>query len=481
MPTRTEQVQAHQFLIGRLVSALVHGDPDAPATPGRRLGLALFAGVLVGLLAVAVVGVFGLLVPGGATAWRKPGALIVEKDTGARYLLVDGVLRPVLNFTSAKLLIGDQLTVTPVTSASLRGVPHGGPVGIPGAPDELPDPAKLSTEPWRLCAGAGTDAGGTTPPLVSVAVGGVPGRGLGSGLAALVRDPNGGTYLIWAGHRLRVSGRWVLDALGYGQAQPGVVGAGWLSAIPVGPDLRSIPVPARGAAGPVVGGRPTRVGQVLTLMSPDGRNLPYAVLRDGLAALSQTDAALLLADPATAAAYPSRPQVAEPVAAAAVAAAPHSRSSGVTDGFPASPPGLVALGAGQAVCVEVPPGGQPLTLSVAQLPTTGVQSPGYQVRRTSLTASVVTVEPDRGVLVQDLPAPGAAAGALYLVTDLGVKYPLTGSDAAQMLGYGDATPVALPASVLALLPTGPTLDPQVATGPVTGDAAAGPASSAGPG
>ena len=51
-------------------------------------------------------------------------------------------------------------------------------------------------------------------------------------------------------------------------------------------------------------------------------------------------------------------------------------------------------------------------------------------------------------------------GTVYLITDQGIRYPLgtASGDAKAALGYGETTPVAVPGSMLALIPVGPTLD-----------------------
>jgi hypothetical protein len=51
------------------------------------------------------------------------------------------------------------------------------------------------------------------------------------------------------------------------------------------------------------------------------------------------------------------------------------------------------------------------------------------------------------------------------VTDQGIKYPLPRNGLATVqasLGYGDVRPVPVPASILALVPTGVALDPTAA-------------------
>lgn len=64
MWTTRDQLQAYQFLRRRLVSALQTGDANNPVSPSRRLMLAYAVGVAIMLIAVAGVGIYGVLHPG---------------------------------------------------------------------------------------------------------------------------------------------------------------------------------------------------------------------------------------------------------------------------------------------------------------------------------------------------------------------------------------------------------------------------------
>ncbi|WP_051969201.1 type VII secretion protein EccB [Kitasatospora azatica] len=55
------------------------------------------------------------------------------------------------------------------------------------------------------------------------------------------------------------------------------------------------------------------------------------------------------------------------------------------------------------------------------------------------------------------------SGTLYLITDLGIKFPLASADVAKTLGYTGTTALPVPTELLALLPTGPSLDPAAAS------------------
>src|SRR5215472_9580035 len=148
-------------MVGRLTSALVHAEPDAPESPLRRTGLGSFGGLLIGTLAVAGFLIWGLISPasrGGLTA----GELVMVRETGARFIYADHQLRPVLNWSSALLLMGGNAVMTSMSAQSLAGIPIGPPLGILGAPDALPPASSINTGDWLACA---SSAGGQ--PLVS--------------------------------------------------------------------------------------------------------------------------------------------------------------------------------------------------------------------------------------------------------------------------------------------------------------------------
>src|SRR5258706_5425271 len=160
MQSRRDQVQAQSYVLGRLTAALVTAEPEALENPHRRILVGTVAGALVAALVVAGFAVYGFLRPGGADSWRAPDTVVMEKETGSRYVLVNGALRPVLNYTSAVLLFGKRPAMVSASAASLRSVARGVPVGIVGAPDTLPDPAALDGVAWKVCAVASRDQAG---------------------------------------------------------------------------------------------------------------------------------------------------------------------------------------------------------------------------------------------------------------------------------------------------------------------------------
>ncbi|MFC8448885.1 type VII secretion protein EccB [Kitasatospora sp. NPDC057223] len=480
MQSKRDQVQAHLFVMGRLATGMLRGEPDAVDTPAGRTSRGSVLGLAVAVLIAVGVALYGLVVPGGATGWRKPGTLVVVKESGARYLFLDGELHPVLNEASARLLAGDQLVVDQVSVKSLDGTPRGVPVGIQGAPDGLPTAARLTGAPWYACAQSRPAPSGSRIPGLALAVGADrPGERLTEDQAVLTAAPDGAEYLLWHGRRLRLDTRaGARQALGYASATPYPVTTAFLNALPAGPDLGAPEIEGRGNPGPTLATHPTRVGQLFT--GPGGD--PYLLTASGLAPLGRTMFELLRGDSRTQhGAYGDAAVV--PVVLGPIDLAAHPAPAAVTaglagQGLPAAPPQLLNVPQGKGVCAELRLGEQAPATAVTLLPDAAVTglAPAAQpgVEPACAGADAIAVAPGGGALVRALSGAGSGS-TLYLVTDTGVKFPLASAEVAKQLGYAAAAPPAVPDALLTLLPTGPSLDPALLTGAAPAPVAAQPA------
>ncbi|AUS81320.1 type VII secretion protein EccB [Actinoalloteichus sp. AHMU CJ021] len=471
MQSRRDQVQAYFFVVGRLVSALMRARTDEPAPPHRRFGTGFFGGVLLAALISAGFGVYGLIVPSGNDSWRAAGTIIVEEETGARYLYLDGLLHPVLNYASARLAVNDARgQVSQVSQRSLEGVPRGVPIGIPNAPDSLPAAADMTDGPWLSCASTTTDEAGQDRPATTLLVAGPGGITLADGEGLLVVGPDDQTHLVWQGRKYRFPDGTIAAALGYDTVTPLRVTTSWINALPTGPDLGPPEVEGIGEPTAPIGNSPGVVGQIYQVDNPviDATEF-YVLRRDGLAAVSPTMASLALASPATATAYPAGGVRPIAIGPEALAGAPRSSAPIAGTDHPNTPPTLVDLDGSASVrpCVRFTLGstdGPDIAVSMVDRDT--VDGPVSPARGTEAgSADRVLVPPNSGVLVRDLPAPGVDGGTHYLVTDLGVKYPLASTQVAATLGYGGSRSVPVPGELLAALPTGPVLDPEQAIRP----------------
>ncbi len=322
MPSRRDQVQSYQFFVQRMTSALVAREPDPEAAPFRRLGGAGFASVMVAVLCLAAVGVYGLLRPGGATKWKEGGAVILEKETGTRYLYREGRLHPVLNYASALLAMETAAPTVSVSRNSLVGTPRGPRIGIPFAPDALPPASRILDGPWTLCTQPARNAAGGVVATTVLTVGRAPGGGRDPGDSALlVRDrKTDRLHLVWHDHRYEIrSEKIVLEGLTL-SAEPVVeVGGAWLNALPAGEPIAPRRVADRGASSTAL--PDARVGQVFVVESQGGSRQYYLAERTRLVPITPLQADVVMADTETQLAYPggARPYPIELAAGTAAA------------------------------------------------------------------------------------------------------------------------------------------------------------------
>lgn len=461
MQSKRDQVQAYFFVVGRLVSAVVHGRPDTLAQPNRRMNTGTFLGAIVGAVLMGVFGIIGLFLPGGNTTWRQPGAIVMNEDTGARYVFLDDQLRPVLNYSSARLAAGKSGgKVYKVSQNSLADTPIGQPIGIQGAPDALPSADALDTGPWTVCAqepGTGPDA---TGPSATLMIGHPFEMSLTDPQALLVRAPDKSIFLVWEGKRHRIPGRTEMAALGYGGVDPVDVTAAWLNPIPPGRDFVVPRTPDTGAPGPEIDGRPSVVGQLYMVRNPAiDRDQLYLVRSDGIAPLSPTTAALLLSAPFTKDAYAGAEVMPVEVGPGALAGVPASGGPDLVGGLPPTPPVVVGPGPDATACVafESLNKGE-LKVYIGLLPVAvHKQAAPVAAHEAGVTADRVLIPAGCGVLAREQSTPEAALSTVYLITETGMKYPLANADVAAALGYSADAAVAMSGELLALLPSGPLL------------------------
>ncbi|MFD6531017.1 type VII secretion protein EccB [Streptomyces sp. NPDC060184] len=484
MQSRRDQVMAHQFLVSRLTSGLLRANPDVVEPPTRRTNRGMTYGAIISVVVAGGFLLFGLVQPGGNTGWQSGNALIVEKETGTRYVY-DGRLHTVLNYPSARLLLGADMTTVSVSVGSLGSARHGSEVGIPGAPDSLPTQDSLNARPWQVCAATTKTDSGAVRPLTVLAVDSVQdGTGVREGEAVLVKGPDGTSYLLWRDNRFKVSGGpTALAALGYGGADATSVSAAFLDAVPAGPDLAAPPVPDLGGNGPELDGRATRIGQVFTAETPGSDKRYYVLGDDGLIPVTPTQAALDLGDPQTKAKAYQGSAAKETVLSAQTlggALAPSGSATGAAvreaaSRLPSEPPALLGMDGTTGVCVGLDPRGTEaisVTMSLVSAKTIVEEAlpPLKALAPACLPIDGIAVAPGTGSLVRALNSTGGGTGTTtYLVTDSGVKYRVPSVTAAKDLGYDLSAADGLPAPLLNMLPTGPDLSPEAAA---SGDAKA---------
>jgi hypothetical protein len=249
-----------------------------------------------------------------------------------------------------------------------------------------------------------------------------------------------------------------------------VVSGRWINTVPAGRDLGFVPVPGAGQAGPKIGGKATKVGQVLvvrdSVTSPPTPSGYYLVHAGGVEVVSQTAASLIMQAPANAGAHGG--QMGEPIVVGAADVADVGRvaepgqSAGGTNpaDYPERIPSAVTVTGGTVtVCAEGTGVDMARIVVSGQVPLpSGGKTIPVVSRADARVADDVYVPPSGGAVVTER----SGAGKVYLVTDMGMKYPVVSAQALASLGYGSTSRQLVSSGLLALVPTGPALDPATA-------------------
>jgi type VII secretion protein EccB len=460
MASRRDQLQSYQFLVQRVISALVMRETDPWQSPLRRGTGALFAGIMIAVLVAAGFGVYGLLARTGDRSWRSDGAVVVERETGAAYVYRDGLLHPMLNYASALLVAGKAPpSVFQEPRGALAGVPRGQTLGIAGAPPSLPGRGDVVGTPWSLCAVPGRDDAGNPVSRSMLVTGYEPtGARALTGTALLVKDDRSGDVdLVWHGFRYPVDSAGTLLTWLYPgvQVNPVSVGPAWLDGLSPGRHVGLLTVPDQGSPSGALPGH--RNGDLVYDQTASGPQY-YLVFGDGLAPITELQKAVAIGQLGA---------TAQPISVRDATTAPKSdrlaRTGGDADP-PDGPPRLAEVGATDQVCVAFrDTRSAPRVLVGGSFPALGpgIATGSRTAGGTSL-ADVVVVPPGRAAVVASMPSDRAAVGAYTIVTDGGVRYPVPSAAVLGMLGYAADVAVPVPAGLILRIPAGPTLDPAAA-------------------
>jgi type VII secretion protein EccB len=454
MQSRRDLFQAHQLMTQRASLALLRGEPDIPDQPLRRLNVAAISSVLVGVIAVALFAIWGLIGHGSPAVQDQPGTLVIDKDTGTSYVFCrqnPATLCPMLNYASARLFLqASSVTQDTVSQGALSQFARGPMLGIAGLPP-LPGAGQLVKQPWSVCTetqispSVGQET--TTTVAAGIATGGSPLNG-----DALLAQAQGQDWVIWDGQRMAIQPD-MLTALQTSQT-PMTVLPVWLDALPQGQAFVAPPIADKGAlvTGPT--NVPTPVGQVFKVT---GSTQFYVMLASGrLAPVTPMQAALLYFAPGAHGPITLSPsQVTDD----------RSTSSVPAGALPSAIPTVVAASSSAPLCVVYSGTGASLN---RQVETGGTMPPAADSTATGQATglSQVALPPGEGALVGAAPGTGQGGGAIsYFLVTGGRRYALSSEGVAAMLGYSLSQAVSLPAGVVDPIPSGPTLDPALAVKP----------------
>jgi type VII secretion protein EccB len=468
LPTNKNQLQAHQFMLQRVISALTVGETDPEQPPFRRPTMAALGAIALALLSLAGVWVYGLLVPGG-DQFTATDVIAVEQETGARYVLTGGELHPVLNYTSALLALDQHAAVRMVPHATLAGIPVGVPIGIPGAPDSLPGPGQLLGGGWASCDTSTVDGQGQVQQAVTVLVGHQPqGGGPLANQGLLVRSGNG-LYVIYQGYRHEVTAG-VDVALGLRTESMVTVDGSWLDMVPSGHPLAPVQVAGAGQPSTAIAGMSLVTGQVLEVGDNSTGGPPgsqwqdqfYLVAGNALEQIGPLQAGIQQV-------VGPHPGPATVVPGSAVLNVPQLAPQPTAQGDPPwIRPKFAAIADPQAaVCASFAPGN-----AVPQLVVDAGLSAADRAAQPGAGSTVAVAVPSgSAALIEVMASPDAqpGQGTVALVTDQGRLYPVDDPQhELPVLGLDSVTPVRITSVLADAVTEGPSLSAAAARLPATG-------------
>ena len=465
-PATTSQVQAYRFVLRRMESALVRKDAVMLHEPMRHHLRATAVGLILGVLGLVAFFVVGKFSP---TSQISSNEIVIGSPSEAVFVVQDNPRRliPVLNLTSARLLLAaispsqGASEVKRVADSALAGIGRAPSTGLPGAPP-LPAPENLIRGVWSVCDTATVrqdlpnDAGSQLSTTVLIREGQPPGRRLGDDQALLVAEQStAATYFVWRGQRRQVDLRDpAVRFYRLGNVVPRKASTGLLNAIPEGRPL-TLPIIPSGRPLPQLPG--VQVGDVVRVKGV--RDSFFLVLPQGVQPVEPAAADLIRFGRSTSADFAN-------VTPEAISRVPEAPLASQLDlaGFPAQAPQILKTSDAPIACLTWQGPDQDPVINISPEERLPLDDGGRPVEvppaASGQTADSVFLKPTKGALVRGVvPGQRLDTGAIWLVTDQGLRYGLPTIEVARALGLGEITTPA-PESILGLLPIGPTLDPQ---------------------
>ncbi|MEV6963082.1 type VII secretion protein EccB [Streptomyces sp. NPDC051207] len=496
MASRRDQLNAYTFAKHRLVAAFLQSAPAGSEEGAPRPLRAVLPGTIVGVVVMAVFGAWGMFKPTAPKGWDTPNAkVIVASESTTRYVVLkthgEVQLHPVLNMASAKLLLDagrrEVVTVSEKVLDSGR-IPHGVTIGIPYAPDRLPEASEAGgAKRWALCERPSAGGGSVQKAALVLDdrdMSKTEGKQrLRGGQLLYVIGPDGTRYVVdRTGRAYAVDGddELLLRAIVGSDRTPQPVSKEWLATLHEGdpitfPAVHGEPGTPAGAPGRL-DETANRVGMVLKALD-NNEEQHYVVLPGRVAPISAFVAQLLL--------------FSEDLAVLGQAGKARGTSPGAI--VPGTPFGTgERWPTGDPVPVNDASGTEGSRSTVCNVlldvdadsgaTTLGTWAGTDFPARLPAGSSSAYVTPGSGQLYRQFKGEETKAGPVFLVTDTGLRYVLQSNgdsatddagigtsreqreqqqqearQAQTRLGYADVQPAPIPAAWSQFLPTGPRL------------------------
>ncbi|WP_101951154.1 type VII secretion protein EccB [Mycobacterium sp. 3519A] len=469
--TTRAQVNGYRFLIRRLEHALIRADSRMIHDPMRGQMRAMSVGIVIAVL---------LCGTGAVLAFMKPApnfgnsSIMIGKGNGQLLVRIGDRLHPALNLASARLIAGRNDPPIQVDDKFINSVPLGPAVGIIGAPTSIAGGDDMTMSSWTVCDS--TQAPDGIPTVTTSVLANDPDLDgaihAASAEQSILAVTDGATYLIYQGVRASIdpANPIIRAALRLGPDDAREVSRGLLESFPLVDPISPITI---NGAGEQTAYLPPgyQVGAILQSADSRGSQL-YVATREGLQPISAPAADIIRYG------NPQLPTAAQPLAAALISRAPVVHNLPI-DHYPSVAPVFIPASSSPVVCMSWQRGsaattadtrllvGSHLPLSAAARPVALATADGDGPGLDS-----VYVRPGTGEYVQEIGSArdSQAAGALFYVSDLGVRYHVADASAAAALGLVGVpvtggtqdTPQPAPWAILSLLPPGPELSQRAA-------------------
>jgi hypothetical protein len=155
MATKKDLVEAYSFSRRRLITAFLSGAPGGREVEPSRPGRTVVGGLALAVLLVAGAAIASVLASRTPEDWNQIGLVSTRGDQPATYVILEehdpAELIPVINITSAQLILGADVKATFVDQEVVDEQTPGIPIGILGAPQTLPRPKQFIETGWTAC------------------------------------------------------------------------------------------------------------------------------------------------------------------------------------------------------------------------------------------------------------------------------------------------------------------------------------------
>ncbi len=155
MATKKDLVEAYSFSRRRLVTAFVSGAPGGREVEPARPGRSIVGGLALAVLLIAGAAIAGVFTSSVDPAWAESQGLVISKEEAEVFVITEAstspVLHPILNITSAKLILGSDVEVQVIPEDEIAQETVGTDLGIFGAPYDVPDTERLIQSGWTAC------------------------------------------------------------------------------------------------------------------------------------------------------------------------------------------------------------------------------------------------------------------------------------------------------------------------------------------